>query len=71
LPSLPWLSPSSPSLPPERAAEPVRGYGPEITISIGHIEVRSAPPPAAEPRPRPRFRPQVTLDDFLSQDRRP
>jgi len=48
----------------------LRGSGPEITISIGHIEVRSAPA-AAEPRTRPRFRPQVSLADFLSQDRQP
>jgi hypothetical protein len=37
----------------------------EITISIGHIEVRSAPMPA---RPRKAaFRPRVTLDDFLKR----
>jgi hypothetical protein len=35
----------------------------EITISIGHIEVRNVPAPA-KPR-RPAFRPRVTLDEFL------
>jgi hypothetical protein len=44
----------------------------EVTISIGHIDVRAAPPPAPA-RSRPAFRPRVTLDEFLaaSQDRRP
>ena len=54
----------------ERSAGALRGPGPEITISIGHIEVRAAPA-VAEPQVRPRFRPQVSLADFLSQDRRP
>ena len=45
--------------------------GPAVTISIGHIEVRAAPP--IEPsRPRPQFTPLVSLEDFLirRQDRR-
>lgn len=55
---------------PGQQGEPFGGTGPEVTISIGHIEVRSAPA-AAEPRSRPTFRPQVSLADFLSRDRRP
>ena len=45
---------------------------PEVTISIGHIDVRAAPPPAPA-RSRPAFRPRVSLDEFLTapQDRRP
>jgi hypothetical protein len=45
--------------------------GPDVTISIGHIEVRSAP--ATVQRPKPAFRPQVSLADFLArrQDGRP
>ncbi len=45
---------------------------PEVTISIGHIDVRAAPPPAPA-RSRPAFRPRVSLDEFLAarQDRRP
>ncbi len=44
---------------------------PEVTISIGHIDVRAATPPAPA-RSRPAFRPRVSLDEFLaaSQDRR-
>jgi hypothetical protein len=47
-----------------------RAQGPSVTITIGHIEVRAAPPPrpprvAAPPRPRPAFRPRTTLADFL------
>jgi hypothetical protein len=44
---------------------------PQVTISIGHIDVRAAPPPAPA-RSRPAFRPRVSLDEFLaaSQDRR-
>jgi hypothetical protein len=42
---------------------------PEVTILIGHIEVRAAP--ASEPpRARAPFRPRVTLDDFLDQQGR-
>jgi hypothetical protein len=38
---------------------------PEVTISIGHIEVRS--PPATVQRPKPVFRPQVSLAEFLGR----
>jgi hypothetical protein len=50
------LTPSPGSAPPSP---------PEITVSIGHIEVHSA-----NPRPAPRraeFRPRVSLDDFLGR----
>lgn len=50
------------------AGEPSRG--PDVTVTIEHIEVRAAP--AAPPRPaRTPFRPQVSLADFLGQDRGP
>jgi hypothetical protein len=40
----------------------------EITITIEHIEVRAAPPPRQDPQPaRARFRPSVSLADFLEQ----
>lgn len=48
-----------------------RAPGPSVTITIGHIEVRAAPAPQrpsrpeVPPRPRPAFRPQTTLADFL------
>lgn len=59
-----------PATPPPSAADAI-GTRPDVTISIGHIEVRAAPP-AEQPRTRQPFRPQVALDDFLSkrQDRR-
>jgi hypothetical protein len=38
---------------------------PEITISIGHIELRAAHAPQA-PR-KPAFRPQLSLDEFLNK----
>jgi hypothetical protein len=60
----------APSARPEQAADAFTGSGPEVTISIGHIEVRSAPA-AEKPRSRLPFRPQVSLADFLSQDRWP
>jgi len=48
------------------------GGRPEVTVSIGHIEVRSGPA-SEKPRTRPSFRPEVGLADFLGQpqDRRP
>ncbi len=57
--------------PPARQTPDVDTSPPEVTISIGHIEVRSAP--ATAPRPKPAFRPQVSLADFLAgrQDGRP
>jgi len=64
-----WPAPPTPPA-PAPAAEARPGPGPEVTISIGHIEVRSAPA-AEKPRSRPPFRPQVSLADFLNQDRRP
>jgi len=65
-----WPASPAPTARPGQAAEGFPGSGPEVTISIGHIEVRSAPT-ADKPRSRPPFRPQVGLADFLSQDRRP
>jgi hypothetical protein len=59
------------------AGEEVREVGarePAVTITIGHIEVRAAPAPQRPPRPprqeapqrpKPAFRPQTTLADFL------
>ena len=38
---------------------------PDVSITIGHIEVHAAQPP--ERVPRPAFRPRVSLDDFLGQ----
>ena len=38
---------------------------PDVSITIGHIEVHAAQP--AERIPRPAFRPRVSLDDFLGQ----
>jgi hypothetical protein len=42
-----------------------KSSGPNVTITIGHIEVRAAQ--VAERTRRPAFRPRVSLDDFLSQ----
>jgi hypothetical protein len=44
----------------QEEAQPV-----EVTISIGHIELRS-PQPVERPR-KPAFRPRVSLNDFLSR----
>lgn len=44
----------------EAAAEP----RPEVTIAIGHIEVRGVPEPP-RPQARPPFRPRLSLDEFL------
>lgn len=57
-------------VPREPAADTSTGR-PDVTISIGHVEVRAAPP-IERPRARPPFRPRVSLDDFLGQqqDRR-
>ena len=56
---------------PRESAADTSGGRPDVTISIGHIEVRAAPP-MERPRTRPPFRPRVSLDDFLYQqeDRR-
>jgi hypothetical protein len=43
--------------------------GVEVTISIGHIEVRAAAPPASSPRPRDTGPRCLSLDEFLSQRR--
>jgi hypothetical protein len=55
---------------PHRQAAGASSSGPDITISIGHIEVRSGPT-AEKPRTQPPFRPQVSLADFLGRERRP
>jgi hypothetical protein len=54
-------------------ADPAAG-SPEITITIGHIEVRAATPSQqGQQRDRPQFRPRVSLGDFLArgEDGRP
>jgi hypothetical protein len=43
------------------------GRGTDITVTIGHIEVRAAPAAPARPA-RPPFRPQVSLADFLKNN---
>jgi hypothetical protein len=50
------------------AASDEGSRGPDITVTIGHIEVRAAQaPPASPAKPaRPPFRPQVSLADFLN-----
>ena len=55
---------------PHRQAAGASSSSPDITISIGHIEVRSGPA-AEKPRTQPPFRPQVSLADFLGRERRP
>jgi translation initiation factor IF-2 len=50
------------------AGAPPAAPAAEITISIGHIEVRAAREPGSRPVPspsRPAFRPRLALDDFL------
>jgi len=42
---------------------------PEVTISIGHIEVRAAPV-SAPPRASAPFRPRISLDQFLGEKQR-
>lgn len=65
------------SRPATRSADPgnrASGASPPVTITIGHIEVRAAAVtqrPARQEttaRPRPAFRPQTTLADFLDGD---
>jgi hypothetical protein len=65
LPSLPQRHRGAPSTPVRQRTEPeTTGSGPEVTISIGRIEVHTVP--AVERPRRPAFRPRVTLDDFLN-----
>jgi len=60
-------SPGSPAR--QQPPEDTPGPGPDIKISIGHIEVRAAP--ASDPPPtRTQFRPRVSLADFLGQQER-
>jgi hypothetical protein len=63
------LPTSTPPHRPGRVTAGSQGVRTEVTISIGHIEVRSAPG-AEQPSTRAPFRPQVSLADFLGQDRR-
>jgi hypothetical protein len=42
---------------------PAPAAPPQVTISIGHVEVRAAP--VSQPARRPAFRPRVTLDEYL------
>ncbi len=58
--------------PADEPAVAASAAAPAVTISIGHIDVRAALPPAPA-RSRPAFRPRVSLDEFLAarQDRRP
>jgi len=44
-------------------AAPTSGASAQVTISIGHVEVRAAP--VSPPARRPAFRPRVTLDEYL------
>ena len=60
-------SPGSPAR--QQPPEDTPGPGPDIKISIGHIEVRASP--ASDPPPtRTQFRPRVSLADFLGQQER-
>jgi hypothetical protein len=52
---------ANPTYATRRDSEPA----PEITVSIGHIEIRSVPAPA--PARRAEFRPSVTLSEFLKR----
>jgi len=61
-PSAPTRLPGSRVPVPPGDAEPAR---PDVTISIGHIEVRTATAPVQ--RPRPAFQPEVSLADFLGK----
>jgi hypothetical protein len=47
------------------ATNDARVLPPQITVSIGHIEVRAAQAPAAERPRRPEFRPSLSLAEFL------
>jgi hypothetical protein len=54
---------------PQRPAFAANGEAsaapPQVTISIGHVEVRAAP--VSPPPRRPAFRPRVTLDEYLNR----
>jgi hypothetical protein len=71
LPAYPRDQRPEPPTWPGQVADVPGEPGPEVTISIGHIEVRSVPAAAEEPTARPPFRPQVSLADFLGQDQGP
>jgi hypothetical protein len=55
--------------PDPRPDAPVAHRRPEVTITIGHIEVRAAPAPQPRPAPPP-FRPDVSLSEFLARQER-
>ncbi|MFC4527105.1 hypothetical protein ISN76_10405 [Dyella halodurans] len=61
---------------PLHLAQAVAGQAPAIeehtqtiTISIGRVEVRNAPPPALAPSRRSTFKPGMSLDAFLGRGR--
>jgi hypothetical protein len=56
-----WTTPRRDAAEPE--ARPVHRGATEVSISIGHIEVRAVP--LAPPRRKPVARPRVTLDEYL------
>jgi hypothetical protein len=55
----------APQRPAFAANGEVSAAPPQVTISIGHVEIRAAP--VSQPPRRPAFRPRVTLDDFLGR----
>jgi hypothetical protein len=65
----PIVSPPAPANVPRSRGTPVADIvqtTQEITISIGHIEIRGAPTPAAPKRSE--FRPRISLGDFLGRE---
>jgi hypothetical protein len=60
--------PAPPSPAMAQQAPAIEEHTQTITISIGRVEVRNAPP-APAPSRRPPFKPGVSLDDFLGRGR--
>ncbi len=61
-PVIPVTQMSPRNLPPAGIASP-----PSIQVTIGRVEVRAAPSPAARSRPQAPTAPAVTLEDYLRQ----
>jgi hypothetical protein len=62
--------PSAPARPDATAAHPAEPPAPVVQVTIGRIEVRALPAPAAPPQPAAKFAPALSLADYLARKTR-